>query len=43
MDTQESDQYSHIYTKLANICSLQGTVGLDWPLLWMKGTPHLSA
>uniref|UniRef100_A0A0A9F2V5 Adenylylsulfate kinase, putative n=1 Tax=Arundo donax TaxID=35708 RepID=A0A0A9F2V5_ARUDO len=43
MDTQESDQYSHICTKLANICSPQGDIGLALPLLWVKGIPHLSS
>lgn len=43
MDTQESDQSSQICAKLANIRSLQGSIELAWPLLWVKGIPHLSS
>jgi hypothetical protein len=44
MDTQESDQSSqNTYAKLANIRSLQGSIELAWPLLWVKGIPHLSS
>jgi hypothetical protein len=43
MDTKESDQYSHVCAKLANIHSLQDSTELAWPLLWVKGIPHLSS
>jgi hypothetical protein len=43
MDTQESQQSSQICAKLANIRSLQGSIELAWPLLWVKGIPHLSS
>jgi hypothetical protein len=43
MDTKESDLYSHECAKLANIHSLQDSTELAWPLLWVKGIPHLSS